>query len=200
MLAEVDPEPRELGSLEGRLGWQDRAWDSGSGACCLVANPAGGFARHYRCSKVPPQSWEGGKANTSPAPVEGGNGLVPRRLIGQRVKASGRKLGKASWLLWPRPAKSCRLLVRRPPLGSPARPSPLQPLCPLCSPPVRYYSPPATWPLLSSTGQPPFDCLLPWLREGQSYGKAVSRCSPLSSSLIFLSCLLSFTFSSSFIL
>lgn len=149
-------------------------------------------------ARCPPhRAGRGGKANTSPALVEGRNQLRQHRLIGQRVKLSRRWLSKAGRFLQPCPAKSCCLLVQRPLAGSPVRPSPLQPLCPLHSPPGHYYSPPATRPLLS---QLLFDRLLQWLREDQPYGKGMSRCSPFLSSLIFLSCLLSPTFSSSFIL
>lgn len=130
-LAEVPPEPRELSSLESGLGWQDRVQDPRFGACSLVGDLAAGFAWHYRCSKVPPHSWEGGKVSTSPALVEGGEDLMPHWFIGQRAKASGQRLGKASWLLWPHPAQSCCLLVLSPSAGSPACPSPLRPPCPL---------------------------------------------------------------------
>lgn len=98
VMAEVAPEPRELGCPEGGLGWQGRAQDPASGACSPVGNPAAGFTRHYRCSKVPPQSWERGEASTSPALVEGRKQLMPHQFVGQSTKASGWRLGKASWL------------------------------------------------------------------------------------------------------
>jgi len=72
LVAEAAPEPRELGSLEGALGQQGRAREPGPGPCSLVGSPVGAFAQPYSCSKVPPQSWEGGKASPQPLTCTGG--------------------------------------------------------------------------------------------------------------------------------
>lgn len=48
VLAEVAPEPRELGSLEVGLEWQGRAWYLRSGACSLVGNPVRSFVQQVQ--------------------------------------------------------------------------------------------------------------------------------------------------------
>lgn len=145
----------------------------------------GGFAWHQRYNKVPHRT--GGRQNEYiPARVKGGDWLVPHQLIFQRVKASGWKLSKASDSFSPvLPSVVGYVLApsRPPAVHFPFATAHLQPTG-LCFPHQAM----------------PFDCLLLWLREDQPHRKAMSRCSPLSSSHIFLSCPLSPTFSSSFIL